>query len=580
MVMSTKMRNPSLPKPVSACLASLMCLCATACAGEPHTWRSGPILPQSPPRTEHPPIDDKPVEPVEPVDRMPVTARVVEVNGRPLLDLRVGDKPLIVPGQQPLYTETACTVKVRTEVISEGILLHFSLSNDTAEPAATPDFHIAGINMPQREIEILENWNNVNFKQPLDRNVQQLHPVRSYPARIYSPVMGIRTGEVFLGSSFIYPAFDVKKEVNLDYRYNARERTWSMRYRIWDENNLAEAREGNYDPAVFKPGERMSFTIAVTVAKPSQWVTAFRPYRDFFRETYGSVRYTASREPIMGLTLGIPSRISPLNPKGYGANGPAGEGRLDIVGWRGFYRRIMDDSQRLGYRRFLLWMPAGSYNVHRDTNMVWEITSSWSPAMYETAHELRRLHQAGVTVGLWWGRAFSISGGFDSGRRHPWDPDNEADNAAAFRELDRAYDMGVRLIGLDDTRRSIFPSDWHPSSDVLFRRIFPILYQRYPEMRWVIEPGASDFLHLWGSTFMWAGQVHGPTEFADYLVPGHESHAVLRPTSPLRGQDEPYAHMSPQLLRQYIRWGYTPIVFSPERYNLRVDRALLDSLEE
>lgn len=540
-----------------------------------------PVADRYPPGTPPPSRPAPPSVPPTPqaqnedhsAEPLAVSAELVHIRNQPFLNLHIGERQLIVPGRQPLHTATACTVIISAEQIAEGIVLHFDVSNQTDQPAATPDFHIAGINLPRHDVEILDNWKNVHFRGTLARNQNQLHALRSYPSDIYSPVMGIRTDDVFLGSSMIYSPLDQKKEVTLDYRYIPSESTWSMRYRLWDENNIANLRDGRTKPAVFAPGERMTFAIAVTVAEPSQWVTAFRPYRDFFRETYGNVRYQSNREPIYATSLGLSSRITPSNPRGYVVSGPTGSGRLDLIGWRGFHQHMLQELQPLGYRRFMLWHVSGSYKQHRNMNMVWEITSSWSPVMYETADELRQLQRSGFTVGFWWGRAFSISGGFDSGRRHAWDPGNDEDNAAAFRELDLAYEMGVRMIGLDATPRRIYSGELTPGSDVLYRQIFPMLYERYPQMHWVIEPAPCDYLHVWGSSFMWSGEVHGPTEFADYLVPGHESHAVMKRDRPLRGQDDRDSHMDTRLLDQYIQWGYTPIVFSAKRYELYLDES-------
>lgn len=496
----------------------------------------------------------------------------------PRLHWRVGNRELISSAGPALYTRSACDVQVQMERIEEGVLLHYTIANPTGSPQHTPDLVIGGIAMPRDTVEIVENARHVHLREPTearDRNI--LHAMRSYPAESYSPVLGLRDSDVFLGSSVIYDVFATKLEVQMDYRWDRRAEHWSMVFQLWDERpDRSGDRPRAPSAAQLQPGEEITLTVSVAAVEPDSWVHAYSSYRDAFVERFGTVRYERSGEPIKAISFGTVAQVSSENPRGYNRRGFAGHGRMDQVGWAGLRQRAEQDFFPSGFRRVMFWQVSGVYRRPDSQNMVWEITSAWPEAMNRTVDEFRETIEAGLEVGLWWGRASQVSFAFDSGPREAWDPDDPAHNEAAFLELDRAYELGVRLIGKDAIQRSIAQDDGErPTSDVLFNQIMPMLHERYPEMFWIIEPAACDYLHLWGGTFIWSRDVRGPNEFIEYLIPGSETFAVFRPRREHRDLEGENAHMNQELVDQYMRYGYTPIIFSPSLHGLRINRELV-----
>lgn len=541
----------------------------------------GPVPPRNP-QPEHPSSPDRGQAPKRDADQGaapgPVKVELVERSDGPRLRLRVDGREIVRPEGPALYSSSSCRVTVEKESWEEGALLHFTIANLTESSQEMPELLIGGIQMDRQRIELLENWKHVHFKEPLEsRDHHQLHALRSYPAQIYSPVLGMRNESVFLGSSVIYDVFTVRREVNLDYRWDRRNNSWTKHVRFWDDLPDRSGDRPSAPPvARLDPNEEIRVTLAVGAAAPDQWVHAFRPYRDEFRDRYGEVRYQRSTEPIYAISLGTMALISDDNPRGYNRWGAGGLGRMDAEGWRGLRQRANREIFPKGYRRVLFWQVSGSYRKHRAQNMVWEITSAWPEAMENTADDLVAAIEGGLTVGLWWGRASQISGGFDSGERTAWDPDREEHNQAVFGELDRAYELGVRLIGLDATSSAIGGrSDARPRSDVLFERIMPMLYERYPEMQWIIEPAPCDYLHLWGASFLWSRDVGESNAFAEYLVPGHETNPVFKRDRPHPDLDRQDAHMVRERVENMIRAGMTPMVYNADRYGLAIDRDLI-----
>lgn len=514
-----------------------------------------------------------------------VTHELIARDDGPYLRLLVPRREIVSPDSTPLYSETPCTVRVTSEAVENGCLLHYQVRNSTAASVAMPDLQIGGITLPREDVQLIENWKNVRFKSPGEkaRTRDFLHAARSYPGETYSPVMGIRDDDLFLGVALMFEPMRIGREAHLDYTYNHNRRRWGAVYRFWDQpvtrTNVMDPKTGKersqptIPPAAsLAPRESVEFTVSVCVAPAGpdeEWVPAFRSYRDFFRKTYGKVRYTTTNEPIWARSMGTSQLCGPDNPRGYGSRSSGDQqGRIDEHGWTGFHDEVMHEVWGRGFRRMMIWQVAGSYMNNRCCNMVWEIGTGHSPKMFETCAEIERLRKAGFTVGFWWGRAFTPSAGFDSGLRYAMDPDNPDHVAWAFRELDAVHRMGVRLIGCDDSPHSIHATDWKPSVDILQYRWLPELYRRYPDMQWIIETAACDFQHAWGASFMWSREVSGPCTFARYVVPGSETNVTVKRT---------YGNTTQEWLDQLIRWGYTPIVFN-DGFKLHVKRELLPSL--
>lgn len=491
------------------------------------------------------------------------------VDGEVSLNLSADGYELINAGFGPLYEGGGCSVKVSAEKVCDGVLIHYDVENASDTFAEAPEFRIAGINLPFRDCEYVNNWHIIQFGRFRKSTEVSLHSMRTYPNECYSPVLGLRTQSVFLGTSFIYDVFGLRKEVHPNYKYDSKTGRWTMLYRLVDGHERVGNRR-RLTAGRLPAGAKERFTIAVQAVPPKRWTTGFSVYRDHFRRTFGNVRYRRDPEPVYALSLasgrvfGEGGKMNDSNPRGYNA-----DTRMDIHGWPIFKQVVRDRVYARGFNKVLVWQIAGFYRKHPQTNMVWEIYSGWPEKMRETTDDLKDVIDWGVTVGFWMGRAFGISGGFDTGKRHAWNPDNPEDNEAAFRELDGVYKLGIRMIGGDAISSGIAGTDWSVSSAISFLKIFPMLQRRYPAMEWVIETACCDYLHLWGGSFVWEQRITEPFDFADYISPGHQTYSVLK-RSRMRDEvvdrtvDEGGRSIYPGWqgrMEELCAWGYTPIVF-------------------
>lgn len=511
-----------------------------------------------------------------------VDHKLVEKDGRAYVELSVDGKPLVGGGGAPLFGESDCRVRVTSEAVPEGCLLHYTVTNPTDKPATIPEVTIGSVAWPYDKTRLVDNWKNIRLRGTgkKKRSHNNLHHMRRYPGGIYSPVLGLTDGEVFVAAAMMFDPLASMLEVHPDYLYDHKADRWTFLYRFWDQSG---SRRTRVDPktgkkttralapptATLAPGKTLRFTVSLTAApaEGDTWVQAYRPYRDFFQSKYGKVRYTTTNEPIFARSYGINRFVSEENPQGYGQNSAGdGDGRLDLEGWDGLRERVMRDAWAYGYRRMMIWQVAGSYRKHPQCNMVWEIGTGQSELARRTApKEIKALAKEGMTMGFWWGRAFSVTGGtFDDGIRRPLEPDNPEHVRLTRRELDIVYGMGVRLIGLDASPHSVRKEKWSPSIGV-YPVWMPRLQKWYPDMQWITETAACDMQHVWTGSFMWSRDVSGPCTFARYLIPGSESNVTVK-----RG----YGRTDQAWVDQLIEWGYVPIVFN-DSFNFSIRNEVL-----
>lgn len=498
---------------------------------------------------------------IEPVTaEMPTSPLQVEARWQQPAQLAVemNRRTLIDTYSRQLYTDTNCSVSVQAEALDRGMRLDFTVTNPTDTPQTAPALQVPGIALPKVGTQRLANWKTVFWLRPLaDINERErTHPARAYPMDNYAPVLGLRTNNAVVGVAALYDVFQQRYNINMDYRFDRSSETWTLVLQPVGE--VVRRANGRFvsNFLTLQPGASLELSMAIQVTEPMTWLDAFSAYRDHFHQQFGERRQQrASDEPIFAYSLSSRRQSEvggPDNPRTFFPL------RIDQHGWPAFVEKVQEHAIPNGFERIMIWHASGRYLQHPKWNMAWEISTAWVPKQVETATDFRRLSsEMGLTVGLWWGRALGISPGFDSGHRYPWNPDDPEHNRLAFRELDLAYERGVRMIGLDGVGRSLQPNNYRPGSDIAFERILPLLRERYPDIHLIIEPAANDYLHLLGSSYVWDREVGGPLEFANYLAADAEINVAMK-----RGYMMKTGAQWQTRFDQHRWWGYIPIVFS------------------
>lgn len=413
---------------------------------------------------------------------------------------------------------------------------------------------------------------NLNSRM-VDTNANQIvGQAWLYPLHLYSPVMVMRNGQRAIGLSIQYPILDYKHDVRVSINspgswmaQGEAGRGWLVGFEFDNASSQTSWTRLN-QPGQLQAGEERTYVVSLRVTdQPDEWVRTLVPYRDYFREVHGGVRYARETAPLRGVGLADTSLITNSNPRGFTPNL-----RPDVHGYGPFVRYF--DSQ--GWDELMIWTPSGLFSQHRDLNwpflMLSPLNSTPQLATAFSVSEGFPWLASRRKVGFWWGRALEVNFDWDSPHYEHFDPHNPLHVAAANRELDDAARAGATVIGLDT-----FTPLHVPMWDLL-----PWLQQmqaRQPQMKFVTEPTQCDILHLHAATWMdgWVDiqgmtqdrddlfQIHEPNVLADFIAPGHESWAAVayRP-SYVRNFGQPTPQQVVSDVQRLASFGYRPVIQS------------------
>ena len=352
-----------------------------------------------------------------------------------------------------------------------------------------------------------------------------------YPLSLYSPVHVIHGDEWTIGISLQYPVLEYEHDVTFSMvspggakAIGPGGKGWALIIKTNNHGNENDDIKMVYSSRL-EPGETQTYTLSVRATKnKGDWMRTLLPYREFFHEHYGGVRYERDPRPVYGFKIADGIFIAEDNPEGWTSPNTL---RPDYFTWQ---PRIDWMFERDNWPRMMAWMPGGVYEYEReepfDFVLNWEGDEN---LMLATHPELgfAQVEQAGRTFGLWWSQSINYSEsygnliGFDL-----YDPDQVQ---AALAEIDLAVATGATMIGLDTfTHKKCAMWDLY--------KWLQIIQLRHPHVTYVVEPLTMDFLHTIAPSHftghddrhglpediedIW--MFHGPHLMADFLNPGHE----------------------------------------------------------
>ncbi len=331
----------------------------------------------------------------------------------------------------------------------------------------------------------------------------------NWPEEWYSPVMVFRDDRTTIGVSVMYDAvaYDQSIEMRL------------IGYRPAGDGPFAPGMDLRLTLLGEVPaGQTRTYRVALRMAGPSMhWLETLVPYRDYFRETYGGVSYTADPRPVAGEAFAHEHLLAADNPRGF----QHPEMRPDLVGYGPWARSLRDNVPRRGFRRVMLWAVSGLYNEHRALNYPFNIITGvrGQEKMVRSLGELAAIAGPELSVGFWWGTTWDIKRGWDDGRVERLDLNNPELVAIANRELDAMVTLNATMIGLD-----AFPV----RSPGQLHRWLSAMRARHPHVTFITEVSGPDLLHVLAPTWVNAYDASGPDILAHFLVPGHETWAGVR----------------------------------------------------
>ncbi|MBL8760013.1 MAG: hypothetical protein JNL50_01805 [Phycisphaerae bacterium] len=445
-----------------------------------------------------------------------------------LRDLR-GDAPIILSRGTPILENFDPAIKAEVALQEQpgGGDLIFRFTNTAAEPKPLGFINI-GIATLGRKISY---WDFRDAPRPRAIDGQSFAAQwADYPDELYSPVFVLEGDKYTLGISLLYPVLAYKHDVRLAISSPGGKqvtgeggRGWLARFQLGSLGETPAARLAH--DADLRPGETRTYIVAVRVAAAGQgWLRTLVPYRNFFRDFYGVVKYKRRPEAMQGVDLAGESWLEPANPRGWN---PAL--RPDQRGWSSVVKHLRD----IKAGGLLL---RGQSGAAPGNATPFQMATPWAKLpgysdLLDRERGLPSIAPLGTELCLWWGRSCQVAMSFEGVDWEALEPSYTDHVQASLAEMDGAVRAGATTIVLGDFRHAITPI-W---TQYPWLRT---LQNRYPKVRFVIEPSGCDILHVVSPSMVAATldkkaatpeaqlTIDSPHALADFLVPGHETWAA------------------------------------------------------
>lgn len=505
------------------------------------------------------------------------------VNGDQIEMTARDGSPIIMPRGLPLADNkgnaSALKPSVKVDVKPDGYDAVYTFTNATGAPLPLSRLNVGVLTLG-------DNVTFYDFRRGIDPVKAKWDTYRGqawfYPMAAYSPVWVMANAKHAVGMSVQYPMLDYQHDVRVGMnKLGGRHlsgkggKPWSVDFRL---SNLGiEAENGRLQyPAEMMPGETRTYTVSVRVTEdPNNWITTLTPYRDYFQQMYGRVKYDRDTRPVQAVTMAVPEFISENNPSGWSFNTSR---RPDVFGFGPWSKALRGEN---GWPRVMLWKPTGQYKNNRQNNFPPQFTSRWmeDPKLataLDPSEGLPAIAASGRQLGLWWGRACQIARQWDDPELENFNPSDAQHRALAFKELDLAVQAGATVIGLDTFFHKMTPvwQQWQWMLD---------MQERAPGVKFVIEPMSCDVMHVLAPTFMKTWKVEKgmksfndgravtqPHLLADLLVPGHEIWAWHRYAEMRKFIGAPDKGQVERDAEHFAAIGMVPVIFTDFKLDKQV----------
>lgn len=469
----------------------------------------------------------------------------VSETGSGFLEVTAGEKILLKTAVKELCQGIPCQ---QTDImpVEGGVDILVTYDNQSGDPADRGGIDISGIRLGDEMVWLDGRAVGVFRSENLTKKKAHQSRPYMYPRDLYSPVITLADAATAVGVSVLYDILEVKANLTIGFSMvkTGEQAEYTVNIRFGAQMPTHKPTIKQIDTRI-PPHTKEQYRIAVRFSSPDQPLATLEPYRRFFRSKYGDVQYEPDLRPVFGWSVSNGSDRKPENPQGFAGGDTL---RADLNGWKPTVDKLLQVAAETGYRRIMLWKPSGTYET-ANNNFPSEFMSVWPKKMVESAEELKRFRDAGITLGYWWGNAGVVSGGWDTGVAWPRDITNPADIAAGEKELELVKRYYGDEVGLD--AYSFIP---------LWERLpWTKHMQRFcPEQRFITEPADCDILHTITPTFCVEVRQDGPAVLANWLNPGHET--WLRMRSP--------ADETELWFNRCIDWGMVPLFIGPRTLGL------------
>lgn len=418
-------------------------------------------------------------------------------------------------------TETECAVETEMEYRESGYQLSYHISNPTSTSQPLPTLRIYG-NLLEDKIEFLQHNYVTEFIELDDSDRNGISSrVDTYPEALYAPVIIIRDSRFAVGFSLEYPIMSYEHSI----------RTKVCRQAVGSRLGDAWYVEFRLDGDIAGYQER-TYNVSVAYTDRDDWIHTIKPYKEYFQQEYGNVKYQQDLQPVFGLQIGDCLRLSMDNPRGMTYSRP------DLTGWTSEVVNLLNYMKSYGYQRVMVWTAAGVYKNNIVNNFPPQIMTQWTDPMINTAQDWQLISNNNIDLMFWWGRSDQVADKWDDNVLEDLDTEKYIHRKIMGKEWVSALDLGACGLGFDAFNLPVWQAlPWLDD-----------LKQYQPSSKFIIEPAACDILHIYYPTFVQGDILKQPHLLADYLVPGREFWVFLR------GDQVTY-----ECAIEFINWGMTVV---------------------
>ena len=391
---------------------------------------------------------------------------------------------------------------------------------------------------------------------------------RSYPRCLYSPLLVMSIGASAVGVAVEYPILDYRHDIRLGIKPTS-DGSWRVSVGFENSNHGGSADEYLFNKPTLEPGAQRHYTVRLRVTRVAQWTESLAPYRSYFRNLYGDVRYVRDPRPVSGVLTAMTGFQSASNPLGWVPN--VGRPESD-----GYSTLVMELDRRMNIAdRILVWSPSGLENGPTARNYPFKFCSRWTdseivntPLANGPAAIRQFTSRFPGEFGLWWGNSTSIASQWGGVNHVPLTVQSPSHMSAMFAELDPAVSTGASLIGLDAFSHAETPL-WELYGFLLQAKA------RHPNVKFCSEGRCCDILHTLAPTWIDGYRIRirpgaellvtsEPFLLANFLLPGNETWSGMlfdRSGVPDLAGETSVQSSQEAAIAKVAANGYIPVVF-------------------
>ena len=284
------------------------------------------------------------------------------------IDDNATNSTVVSPNNHRIVTSTQLTTSVEFHSVENGcdVVIHYE--NNSSEPQDLGMITLGGLRMGHN-IEVGDFRHDAKFVPFSTPGGFFAVAGRDYPDDLYSPVAVIRNEKHAVGLSLLYPVLEYEHSVRINFHvpggtYIQSGHNWNAQFQLQGQ---------------MQPGESRTYTVAVRVApRDTHWLHTLVPYRDYFQEMYGAVRYQRDPRPVMGFFASIGNSPDPAfsrAPEGPTSGWYPWADHIAIAPDRGFNRVMiwaLRASDHTGNAILPLMSAFGHHPLSRDTALLKE----------------------------------------------------------------------------------------------------------------------------------------------------------------------------------------------------------------